>query len=87
MLARVGWFILAILAGVGVIRSLRGRGWLKTEILFSILVVGYFAATTTINGLGVNARFKIPVQVFIFVFAVYGLLWLSSLILGRLKKQ
>jgi hypothetical protein len=32
----------------------------------------YFAETTSINGLGVNARFRVPVEVFIFSFAVYG---------------
>ncbi|MEK7609648.1 MAG: glycosyltransferase family 39 protein [Patescibacteria group bacterium] len=85
--ARIAWFIIAILAFIGVFRSLCRRGWLKTEILFSIAVVGYFAATTAINGFGVNARFKIPVEVFIFAFAVYGLLGLSSSILSKLKKN
>lgn len=43
----------------------------------AIGIVAYFALLTTVNGFGMNARFRVPIIVFIFTFAVYGfsVLW------------
>lgn len=54
---------------------------------FACLVLGivaYFALMTTANGLGMNGRFRVPVNVFIFTFAVYGFLILWSFLKDRL---
>lgn len=37
--------------------------------IFSLVLVAYFVATTPINGLGVNARFRMPVEPFILAVA------------------
>ena len=42
--------------------------------VFGFVLIAYFAAWGAINGLGVNARFRMPVNLFIFMFAAYGCL-------------
>jgi hypothetical protein len=44
----------------------------KAVAILAILIVSYFALTTALNGFGVNARFRVPVNVFIFIFSIYG---------------
>lgn len=63
-----------------------GRRSLADKKLFmlALCIVLYFAATTSINGLGVNARFRVPVEVFIFMFAFYGLFEARRTILSKL---
>lgn len=56
----------------------------KKLLLLALCVVLYFMATTAINGLGVNARFRVPVEVFIFLFAFYGLFEARRTILSKL---
>jgi len=68
---RLVWIILTLLSLVGVVAYLRKEG-ARATWLTSVIIVAYFTATTAINGLGVNARFRDPVLVFIFSFAVYG---------------
>jgi len=53
--------------------------------LAALLIVLYFALTTTINGFGVNARYRAPVNVFIFTFALYGLIYLKPFIKRTIK--
>lgn len=77
LLLRVFWIIIALLFFVGVIRFLRDKKP-NTIVIFAIFLVVYFAATTSINGLGVNARFRMPVNVFIFFFASYGFTCLAK---------
>ncbi len=71
LLLRVFWIIMTLLFFVGVVRFLKDKKP-NTIVIFALFLVMYFAATTAINGLGVNARFRMPVNVFIFFFAVYG---------------
>ena len=40
--------------------------------LAAVLCVAYFAIMTAANGFGMNGRFRIPVNTFIFTFAIYG---------------
>lgn len=56
----------------------------KKLLLLALCIVLYFMATTSINGLGVNARFRVPVEVFIFMFAFYGLFEARRTILSKL---
>jgi 4-amino-4-deoxy-L-arabinose transferase-like glycosyltransferase len=71
ILMRLAWFAISALFIFGIYKYFRKIG-AKPLFLLSIMIVMYFAATTSINGLGVNARFRVPVEVFIFSFAVYG---------------
>jgi len=73
LLARIIWIIITIVALFGAARLLISK---KIGILgvLTLFLIAYFAATTAINGLGVNARFRMPVNLFIFMFAAYGYL-------------
>ncbi len=77
LLVRVFWIIMTLLFFVGVVRFLRDKNT-DTIVIFAMFLVAYFAATTSINGLGVNARFRMPVNVFIFFFAAYGFLRIAN---------
>ncbi len=77
LLVRVFWIIMTLLFFVGVVRFLRDKK-IDTIVIFAMFLVAYFAATTAINGLGVNARFRMPVNVFIFFFAAYGFLRMAN---------
>jgi hypothetical protein len=79
------WWILVTFAFVyGIWRYLRAYGF-RPATLYVILVVFYFTATTAINGLGVNARFRVPVDAVILTFAFYGLAHAASVILRKLR--
>ncbi len=72
LVIRLVWICITSLFFIGI-----WKAWSKKEInlpaLTALLIILYFALTTTINGLGVNARFRTPVNIFIFSFALYGL--------------
>ncbi len=85
LIMRMLWYLITILFIVGAWLIIKREG-ARAPVLAALLMVLYFAATTCINGLGVNARFKVPVNVFIFSFAAYGLISLSYTILGKLKR-
>lgn len=71
LLGRFAWVIITGFFFFGVWRLMK-TGTMTPSIAFILFLVAYFAVTTAINGLGVNARFRIPVNVFIFSVAVYG---------------
>ncbi len=77
VLVRCLWILTTILFFVGSVFYLR-RGNIRTFVIVALFLVVYFALTTSINGLGVNARFKVPVNTFIFTFALYGLFSLKK---------
>ena len=70
-LARIAWTLvfIAFLFGLGVF--LRARK-ITSEMLFAVGIVFYFALTTLINGLAVNARFRMPIEVFYLPIAIIG---------------
>lgn len=72
IVTRVVWIIVTGFFFFGVYRYLKWNR-LSPSIFMVLFLVAYFALTTAINGLGVNARFKVPILVFIFSFALYGL--------------
>jgi len=67
--ARVFWILIALLFFLAV-----GRDFIKKKFTalsaFAFICVSYFALTTIANGYAVNARFRFPVNVFIFMFAI-----------------
>jgi hypothetical protein len=71
ILGRLFWFILTLLMLYGILNLYRNKQFRSQHILISLVIL-YFALTTSINGLGVNARFRVPVLSLIFGFAVYG---------------
>lgn len=85
LLVRIVWIIMTILAILGIIKTFIDK---KLNILtkFAVFLVVYFAVTTTINGLGVNARFRMPINLFIFMFATHGFIFLFDKIKVLFKK-
>ncbi|HVU06289.1 MAG TPA: glycosyltransferase family 39 protein [Candidatus Paceibacterota bacterium] len=71
ILLRLFWIAVTISFVYGACRYLR-RGD-KAAAAIMILIVLYFAGTTAINGFGVNARFRMPVDAIILGFALFGL--------------
>lgn len=71
LLGRLVWIFITIFFVAGIWLAWRGKK-ISLHGFVALLIVLYFALTTAINGLGVNARFRTPVNVFIFTFAVYG---------------
>ena len=70
--ARLFWITVTILFLLGLYRLLRAKLF-SPELLFSVIVVFYFMLTTMVNGLSVNARFRMPVEPIIFAVAYAGL--------------
>ena len=77
LIVRTIWFITTILFFAGAVRAVRRYGFtLYSSIAFG--AVFYFALITLTVGLGVNARYRLPVEAFIIPFALYELLYLKS---------
>jgi len=85
-IVRLLWIAVTLLMLWGIITLFRRRE-MNTEKILGIFIVLYFAMTTAINGLGVNARFRVPILIYIFSFALYGLFTLWGYILGKLEKR
>lgn len=71
IIGRIVWFIFTLFMLYGILNLYRKNQFKMQYILISLIIL-YFALTTSINGLGVNARFRVPVLALIFGFAVYG---------------
>lgn len=73
VIGRIFWILMTLLTLVGIVKYFMLKGWRKSKFLFSLVIVGYFVATTTIVGLGVTARYRTPINVFIASFAFYAI--------------
>lgn len=71
LIMRLVWIVITLFFLWGVYAHFKKEG-VTTIALSALILVLYFAATTAINGFGVNARFRMPVEVFILGFAAYG---------------
>ena len=78
IIVRLAWYALfvGLIAGFVVLYRADKKKWY--ERLFTIngfvaLLMLYFVLTTTINGLGVNARFRVPLLALIFTVSFIGL--------------
>lgn len=77
-LGRAVWAVLTILFAVGLFRYFQNGKEKRAVAWLMLIIVAYFAATSAVVGLGINARFRTPINTFIFIFALYGAknLWL-----------
>ncbi|MBI4224912.1 MAG: glycosyltransferase family 39 protein [Candidatus Sungbacteria bacterium] len=82
MCARMIWILGTLLFLCGIVLFFRDRRFHLPGTI-ALFLIAYFALTTAINGLGVNARFRIPVNALILTFAVYGFTLLGSRLLRR----
>lgn len=81
LVGRIFWILLTVLFVIGAIRYLRRE--MKPAFLAALVVVVYFVLTTLIIGLAVNARYRLPVNVFIVTVALYGALPIAEKIRSR----
>lgn len=70
LIARLWWITVTALFVIGSIIFVRRHG-LPAKTAFAFLLILYFLVTTPLNGLGVNARFRMPVAPLILTFAAY----------------
>jgi len=80
--ARMVWVLGALLFLCGVLLFFRDRGF-HLPGLIALSLIAYFALTAAINGLGINARFRIPVNALILTFAVYAFAQLYHLLIRK----
>jgi hypothetical protein len=71
LLTRLFWILMTVSFIAG-LYSLLKRKMFNAELVFVTIVVVYFMLTTMVNGLAVNARFRMPVETLIFVIACVG---------------
>ena len=79
---RLIWIIITFLFIFGLFSQIKREG-LSGQTLIATIIVLYFSLTTAINGFGVNARFRVPIEVFIFCFAVYSFFVIKEYIQRR----
>ena len=75
LLFRLAWIGIAFCFILGLYQIFRRRLF-SPQILFSVIIVFYFMLTTMVNGLSVNARFRMPVEPIIFIIACVGFITL-----------
>jgi 4-amino-4-deoxy-L-arabinose transferase-like glycosyltransferase len=71
VLGRLVWVLVTIAFFAGVFRFLR-REDPSIYAVSALFLVAYFAITTVAVGFGIYARYRMPVNVFIFTFALYA---------------
>jgi hypothetical protein len=71
-LVRLFWVAVTVLFFLGSWAFVKKNGF-DSKTILSLLLVLYFLATTAIIGLGVNARYRMPITVILFTFALYFL--------------
>jgi hypothetical protein len=77
LFARLFWITLTAFFILGLYKLFRLHLF-SPELLFAVIIVFYFMFTTMINGLAVNARFRMPVEPIIIAVAYSGLLLTSK---------
>lgn len=70
LFARVFWIVTTGFFVYGAVQYLRRHPDIRG--VFAIALVGYFMLTTLVIGLAITGRYRIPVNAFIFTFALYG---------------
>lgn len=69
---RIFWVLVTLFALSGIVLYIREKG-ITPQLVLVVGIIGYFALTTAAIGLAVNARFRIPVDPFLFMLAFYAL--------------
>lgn len=86
LFGRILWIMLTLFACAGAYRYLKDEEFSiqSTTIILTIL---YFILTTALVGLGVNGRFRVPIDVFIVMLALYGCRYIAARYLPAMKPQ
>jgi 4-amino-4-deoxy-L-arabinose transferase-like glycosyltransferase len=86
LFARIIWVSVFLFYLLGVFTYFRKEKFSQLA-LFVLLLVVYFALITTVNGFGMNARFRMPVNTFILIFSAYGFLLVWRKFLDKVKSR
>ncbi|MDO8579721.1 MAG: glycosyltransferase family 39 protein [bacterium] len=73
--ARLFWITVTFLFFLGIYHLWRSKLF-SPQVSFAVITVIYFMLTTMINGLTVNARFRMPIEPLIFAVAYAGFIFL-----------
>ncbi len=85
--ARLAWVAIFVLALVGATRALIREPNRRLETIFAISLVAAFALTSSMVGLAVTGRHRIPVNIFIVPFAAMGTIWIWNRVVTLLKRE
>lgn len=80
--ARLFWISVTILFFLGIYHLWRSKLF-TSQVSFAVITVLYFMLTTMINGLTVNARFRMPVEPLFFAIAYAGFVFLYQIFKRR----
>lgn len=81
---RIVWIGITMLSFVGMYWHLQKNPW-NSGAIFAILLIGYFLITSVVGGLGVTARYRMPISVFLFMFALVAIFELARYWNKRIK--
>ena len=71
LVGRIAWILITLFAVVGAVRYVRSEAQTIYGIV-SVATIFYFMLTTLVIGLAVTARYRLPVNALVLIFAVYG---------------
>ena len=86
LLMRIVWIIATIFFIIGLFIFMKNRKC-DTVSIFLFLLIFYFVATSAIGGLGVNARYRMPVNPVILSFALTGFIYIRNAIMAKHEKR
>jgi 4-amino-4-deoxy-L-arabinose transferase-like glycosyltransferase len=87
ILVRIFWIVLSILFFIGIVHAWFDRGKRNALLAFCIILVAYFCLTSMVAGLGINARYRMPVEPFLFIYAAIGFIFLKGVILSKIRSS
>jgi hypothetical protein len=86
LLFRIFWIGITLFLFIGLVAYTR-KNTSKEITWLVLLLILYFVTTSIVGGLGVNARYRMPIDPLIFAFAIYGFLLMRNAILRERKAQ
>ena len=79
LLGRILWIFITVVFFAGVIRYFRHEK-ITPHVIIALSLVLYFMLTSLVIGLSISARYRMPVNLFIFSFATYEVLSIAALL-------
>lgn len=86
LIMRLVWIGITLFFFIGFFQFLKIRRF-DIVSLFILIIIIYFVSTSAIGGLGVNARYRMPIDPILFTFSLTGLVYLRDIILTKYTKK
>jgi len=83
---RLLWYVVVVFFFLGIWLYIR-KNTVTPVSAMAIILILYFLLTTVIVGMAVNNRYRFPVHVFIFAFALYGLTEIWTILRAHLLSR